>query len=67
MLAANTAGWVMENDAVSVQRFASVTVTEYVPSPRLLILGVVAELLHKYVYGVAPPPAVTETEPLPAL
>jgi hypothetical protein len=67
MLAASKAGCVMAYDAVSVQRFASVTVTEYVPSPRLLSDDVVAPVLHRYVYGEAPPPGVTDAEPLPAL
>ena len=64
MLEARTVGCVAVNDAVSVHPFASVTVTEYVPAVRLLILEFVPELLHEYVYGDTPPPAVTEADPL---
>ena len=44
--------------------FASVTVTVYVPAAKLEIVDVLPELLQRYVYGVAPPVAETEAEPV---
>lgn len=42
-------------EAVAVHPLESVTVTTYVPAVLIVILCVVAELLHKYVYGLVPP------------
>jgi hypothetical protein len=45
--AANTAGSVIVTLDVLVHKFASVTVTVYVPATTPVMLAVVAELLHK--------------------
>ena len=45
-------------DADCVQPFASVTVTEYVPGPRLVIESTVAAVDHKKLYPGAPPEAM---------
>ncbi len=49
-------------EQVAVHPFTSVTVTEYEPAVRLLMLTVVAPVLHRYVYGAVPPVADTEAE-----
>lgn len=50
--------------AVAVQPKASVTVTVYVPTPRLFTVAVVAPVFQRYVYGEVPPLAVAVTDPV---
>jgi hypothetical protein len=46
---------VMSNDCNKLQPDASVTVSEYVPAARLLMLSLVELSFHRYVYGDVPP------------
>jgi hypothetical protein len=61
--ATTNVGSVTVTDALSVQPFASVNVTEYVPAITPVILAVVAVLLHIYVYAIVPPVALAVAPP----
>ena len=54
----------MVTDFEVVHPFASVTVTVYVPAVNPVISSVVEALLHRYEYGIVPPPARTEALPV---
>src|SRR5690242_7992905 len=47
-----------------VHPLASVTVTEYVPGGKLIIVTAVLPLLHRYVYPGVPPPTFAVAVPL---
>jgi hypothetical protein len=58
-------GWVMVNERVAVQPFASVTVTVYAPATKPeAVAAVPPDGAHEYVYGLVPPAGVTVAEPL---
>ena len=63
VLRANTAGCVTVELKVLTQPFASVTVTMYIPAPRLLKSSVTTWLFHKYVSPVLALNTVTSIEP----
>ena len=57
LAAISIAGSVTVIELVEVHPLASVIVVVYVPATTPVIVAVVAELLHAYVYGMVPPVA----------
>ena len=57
------AGSAITSDPTPVQRFASVTVTVYVPATKPVIFCVVEPSDHAYVYGPFPPDGTEDISP----
>jgi len=63
-LAINADGPEIKMLVLAIHPFASVTVRNFVPWPKLFTEAVVEPSLHKYEYGATPPVTLTATAPL---